>query len=134
MEELLPNDHCIDCYTNHVEFASINNGVYLCTDCAKLHISMGRDISYIVELVERTNDISSLYMQRGGNNRFYQFCKEYQISNLDPRLKYRTKAAEYYRKLLKSEICCDLPPEKISILEGKDILYNNEIEKSNLIC
>ena len=132
MNEVLPNNYCMDCFVNHVEFASVNNGVFLCSNCAKLHNSLGRDISYIVETIEYLDPYSSIYIQRGGNTRFLNFCKKYNIANLDPRLKYRTKACEYYRKLLRSEIDGEFPPEQISIQEGQRILYNDEIEKTNL--
>ena len=132
MNEVLPNDYCMDCYTNHVEFASINNGIFLCSNCAKLHNTLGRDISYIVETVESIEPYYGLYFQRGGNTRFLNFCKKYNINNMDPRAKYRTKACEYFRKLLKSEIEGEFPPKSISFEEAQQLLYNDEIEKTNI--
>ena len=37
------------------------------------------------------------YLKVGGNKRFTEFVKQYDIAFDPPLLKYRTKAAEYYR-------------------------------------
>jgi ADP-ribosylation factor GTPase-activating protein 1 len=99
-EEL--NKMCIDCKRPYPLFASINNGVFICDDCAILHKSMGSHISLVRHLKDRWDEYLLSYMNRGGNSRFTNIIEEYNIGlDVDPLYKYRTKAIENYRQIVK---------------------------------
>ena len=68
-------------------------------------------------------------MQRGGNSRFYNFEKGYDINEIPIVVKYRTKAMDYYRKLLKSEVECETPPLVIRKNEAKLVLLDQDNQK-----
>lgn len=44
------NNLCFDCNSIKTEFASINNGVFLCKKCSDLHRKFGYSISFIKSL------------------------------------------------------------------------------------
>ena len=100
------NDKCIDCNTENPTFASINNAVFLCENCANIHKRLGTNISIIKSLnndVFTPEEISILRI--GGNKRFNDFVKEYGIKeDQNKEFKYHLKLAEYYRLLLLTEI------------------------------
>ena len=119
----------------------MNNGVFLCLKCAGIHRSLGSEITLIRSLqIDSWTDNQILYLSKGGNNKFKQNLSEYNIPpNLQIDLKYKSKAADYYRKLLKNEV------EKISnkkyyketeiikpkLEEGKEIIELKKDQKVN---
>ena len=100
------NDKCIDCNADNPTFASINNAVFLCENCANIHKRLGTNISIIKSLTKdefTPEEISILKI--GGNKRFNDFVKEYGIKeDQNKEFKYHLKLAEYYRLLLLTEI------------------------------
>ena len=125
--EMFPNTYCIDCFNPRVEFCSINNAVFLCEACAKVHFKLGKDISYLKRLTMQIGQNLAIYIQRGGNDRFYKLMKKYNLQSLPIEKKYVTYVSEYYRRLLKSEVECDEPPEEISYFDSMRICQSNEI-------
>ena len=101
------NNICCDCGNFAVSFnigqpnptfAAVNNGVVLCSNCASTHKTFGDDISFIKSLITDEWDTRSfLYMRLGGNANFRAFLQSYNLDHEIPIIKYRTKAAEYYR-------------------------------------
>ena len=100
------NSNCCDCNAEKPKWASLNNGVFLCLKCAGIHRSLGSEITLIRSLqIDSWTDNQILYLSKGGNNKFKQNLSEYNIPpNLQIDLKYKSKAADYYRKLLKNEV------------------------------
>ena len=135
------NSNCCDCNAEKPKWASLNNGVFLCLKCAGIHRSLGSEITSIRSLqIDSWTDNQILYLSKGGNNKFKQNLSEYNIPpNLQIDLKYKSKAADYYRKLLKNEV------EKISnqkyyketeiikpkLEEGKEIIELKKDQKLN---
>ena len=119
------NSNCCDCNAEKPKWASLNNGVFLCLKCAGIHRSLGSEITSIRSLqIDSWTDNQILYLSKGGNNKFKQNLSEYNIPpNLQIDLKYKSKAADYYRKLLKNEV------EKIS---NKKYYKETEIIKPKL--
>lgn len=182
------NKNCLDCNKQNPTYISINNGVFICDECALIHINkLGNKLSYIKpnlfnkldtytsynhdkefnSLNEEWDDYLLMYILRGGNYRFKKLLDKYNISysnidksnimhfkyandnikkqyklcnyenlnsdseeneitlnklkKVDITLKYMTKAASYYRELLKSEVNCYLPPNELPILLGSEI-------------
>ena len=100
------NNKCLDCLAENPTFASINNAVFLCENCANIHKRLGTNISIIKSLTKdefTPEEISILKI--GGNKRFNDFVKEYGIKeDQNKEFKYHLKLAEYYRLLLLTEI------------------------------
>jgi ADP-ribosylation factor GTPase-activating protein 1 len=100
------NSNCFDCNSEKPKWTSLNNGIFLCLKCAGIHRSLGVDISIIRSLqIDSWTDKQILYLSKGGNNKFKNLLAEYNIDpNSPPEIKYKSKAADYYRKYLKNEI------------------------------
>ena len=100
------NTKCFDCGSDSPRWASLNNGIILCLKCAGIHRSFGLQISVIRSVqVDSWTDKQVKFLFFGGNNKFKEFLSEYKIeptSSFD--LKYKSKAAEYYRCMLKNEV------------------------------
>ena len=140
------NSACCDCNSEKPKWASLNNGVFLCLKCAGIHRSLGVEISTIRSLqIDSWTDKQILYLSKGGNEKFKKFLSEYQIdskSQID--LKYKSKAADYYRKSLKNEIekTTDKDYKEIELIKpnlevGKEIIDikkgQEEVNNSNVI-
>ena len=100
------NSLCFDCGTENPKWASINNGILLCLKCAGIHRGFGLQISTIRSLqVDSWTEKQVKYLSQGGNLRFKNFLAEY---NIEPsssiELKYKSKATEYYRNILRKEV------------------------------
>ena len=100
------NTLCFDCGTENPKWASINNGILLCLKCAGIHRGFGLQISTIRSLqVDSWTEKQVKYLSQGGNLRFKNFLAEYKIEpSSSIELKYKSKATEYYRNLLRNEV------------------------------
>ena len=127
--DIFPNTICVDCYSDKIKYASINNAVFLCFECAKEHLKLGENISFLIKLVKNIDQGLLLFIQRGGNDRFDKVMKEYRLSNMPISYKYRTKAANYYRQLIYTEVNCEEPPEAVAPGEGYMLCQDNEVFK-----
>ena len=100
------NTLCFDCGTENPKWASINNGILLCLKCAGIHRGFGLQISTIRSLqVDSWTEKQVKYLSQGGNLRFKNFLADYKIEpSSSIELKYKSKATEYYRNLLRNEV------------------------------
>ena len=100
------NKKCFDCQTENPTFVSVNNAIFLCETCFKIHKRLGENISKVKSLIsdELTPEEIAI-LKIGGNNRYRNFLKEYGIEEEYNKVyKYHLKLAEYYRTLLLAEI------------------------------
>ena len=110
------NSECVDCATPNPKWASMNNGIFLCLKCAGVHRSLGMKISLIRSLqIDTWSEKQLLYLTKGGNDNFKKHLKEF---NIDPAsasidIKYRSKAADYYRRFLKNEVDRESDPNYV---------------------
>ena len=100
------NSLCVDCGAEKPKWASMNNGVFLCLKCAGVHRGFGMSVSLIRSLqIDSWTERQLLYLTKGGNINFKNNLSEFNIAEtatLD--IKYKSKAADYYRKYLKNEV------------------------------
>ena len=100
------NTTCVDCGSEKPNWASLNNGVFLCLKCAGIHRGFGMSVSLIRSLqIDSWTEKQLLYLKKGGNNNFRNNLSEFNIAEtatLD--IKYKSKAADYYRKYLRNEV------------------------------
>jgi len=110
------NTECVDCATPNPKWASMNNGIFLCLKCAGVHRSLGMSISLIRSLqIDTWSEKQLLYLTKGGNDNFKKHLKEF---NIDPAsasidIKYKSKAADYYRRFLKNEVDRESDPNYV---------------------
>ena len=134
--EIDGNKTCNDCGKNDPRWCSINNSVLICSSCARIHKKFNEKISKIksLEVDEWTKD-EILFLKLGGNEKFSNIIKSYNIPLTKDNLayKYYTKVAQYYRDILvaesKKENINNIP--KPSLKEGIELLYKDEF--SNLL-
>ena len=106
--EYRDNNICADCEEKkNIFWCSINNGVFLCVKCARIHKKILKNFSIIKSLEA---DLFSEYeinlLKKGGNMRFNNLMIEYNIpiTQDTKEYKYQTIVSDYYRKLLHSEV------------------------------
>ena len=119
------NKNCNDCGDEDVKFVSINNGITLCELCAQIHKNFGNQISYIRSIEDEFDDYLMNYFIYGGNKKFRRTLRHMGV-NLDVKKGnlYRTFAADFYRRNLKSIV------KGNSQLE-KDFVNPNEVMQIN---
>ena len=107
------NKHCIDCNAPNPTWVSINNAVFLCPKCAKIHKTLSPEISTVKSIeVDDFSDEEISLLKLGGNDRFLTLMTEYQITtDQNKEFKYHLKICEYYRMLLQCELQKDSNPE-----------------------
>ena len=126
------NQKCFDCGKTPVQWASVNNGVYLCIDCSGYHRGYGVNISFIRSMtLDSWNDNQINLMKIGGNKNLRELLEVYNIdkNKIDKNILYNSKIMDFYRKYLKNK-ANNLPneeqaPSKEDAL--KSINYNIKI-------
>jgi len=120
------NKFCFDCHQSKPTWASINNGVLICEICAEKHKNLDINISFVKYLFNDIwDDNLAMYIQISGNKRYISLMKEYDFPlDLPIDQKYTTVLADYYRKLLYSEVNGQEIPNK----PDKDIALKNLIK------
>jgi len=134
------NKKCFDCENVSCQWASVNNGIFLCTNCSGFHRGLGVEKSYIKSIVwDNWTDNQIEFMKQGGNKNLKELLQNYFDKNSISREKfYDTKIMEYYRKYLKSKvennILEELPPSKEEAFQesSSNININNENKFSSI--
>ena len=130
--EIEGNKICNDCCKIEPHWCSINNAVLLCSSCARTHKKFNQNISKIKSLeVDQWTKEEILFLKKGGNLRFTNLIKSYNIplTKENQEYKYYTKAAQYYRNILIEENKNNNNINNIvkpSLREGIEILYKEE--------
>jgi len=97
------NKRCFDCGQISPQWASVNNGIFICLNCSGIHRSYGVDISFVRSVTMDSWSPKQLKcMQLGGNHSLSEFLSSYDLMSEPMDVRYQTKAAEYYRKKLRA--------------------------------
>ena len=132
------NKECFDCGACYPQYISINNGIFICKDCLKIHNNFPKQISNTLK-----NNLSSLnskeleFMYIGGNQKLLNFINyEYpQLQRYKISILYQTKAMQYYRNNLNYLVNGGIKPIKPSELINAYELINikeAETKKENI--
>ncbi|CAG9316606.1 unnamed protein product [Blepharisma stoltei] len=103
--EILKNDKfnrfCADCNIQSAGFGDIDYGTFICYKCVALHREINVD-SIIKVLADEVWDVDEIkVMIAGGNAALRDYFKYYRITIETPMLlKYKTRAAAFYRNML----------------------------------
>ena len=128
------NKECFDCGSCYPEYISINNGVFICNNCIKIHNKFPKEISLTLK-----NNLSSLnnkeleFMYLGGNQNLINFIHNYfpELNQFSKDIFYQTKAMQYYRDYLNYLVNSGpepvLPSKNINAYELVD--SNNDLKK-----
>jgi len=102
--EDISNQKCIDCGKCNKgmvnpQWASVNNGIFLCLNCSGIHRSLGVEVSIIKSIVmDNFTESEITKMKIGGNKNFNEFIEFYKLTNEAQHIKYFSKACDYYRR------------------------------------
>jgi hypothetical protein len=142
-EDLLKDEEnlsCFDCGKSPAQWASVNNAVYLCLNCAGEHRGYGVGVSYVRSItIDTWNDNQINMMKFGGNRNLRELLDVYQIDRkkVDKTMLYNSRLLDFYRKHLKSKVNFQPfekePPGKEEALKGLgvDNYSGNVISDSN---
>lgn len=99
MLESNENRLCADCNSQGVTHASVDHGTFICSFCAESQNNLK-----IATIKDLNSDIWELYELKllisGGNPAFRDFFGYYSLLDVPISIKYRTKAAYFYREVL----------------------------------
>lgn len=101
------NQKCFDCDKSPCQWASINNGIFLCMDCGGIHRGLGVEKSYVRSItLDNWTDNQFDFMRNGGNKQLKSLLSIYNFDRkkLSPEKFYQTKLMEFYRRYLKSKV------------------------------
>jgi hypothetical protein len=129
------NFRCVDCGRSGAQWASVSHGVFICLECSGQHRNLGVHISFVRSITLDSWSASQLtLMGLGGNKRFKDFIQSYTFQpDASIQTKYCSKAAEYYRDLLKSEAenrRLTFPPP--SAIEGMESCISVPVVKTRI--
>jgi ADP-ribosylation factor GTPase-activating protein 1 len=118
------NNICFECHATSSQWASVNNGIFLCLNCSGLHRGFGVNVSFVRSInMDSWSDLQLALMRNGGNARLREFFENYNIPKDGPiDFKYRTKAGQYYREMLKALAEGNPTPEPPSKEEGLELI------------
>ena len=128
-DELLKDSNnklCFDCGKTPTQWASVNNGVYLCINCSGNHRGYGVNISYIKSLtLDKWNESQIGMMRCGGNKMLKELLSVYQVdkSKVNIEKLYCSKLLEFYR--------CVLKCKAMNTIVDKEFPCKNEALKLN---
>ena len=127
------NSICFDCGAKSISFVSINNGIFLCNECATVHMSFPQEISIIEnsDLYSLT-EIGLKYLAYGGNTRLNDFILEEfpKLENYSQKLLYKTRAMDYYRKRLNYFVNGGVEPRRPSQIVGCQLVPQSSYNKN----
>ena len=94
------NKECFDCGSCYPEYISLNNGVFICNNCIKIHNRFPKEISFTLKNnLSSLNDKELQYMYFGGNKKLVEFIHNDfpELSKFKKDILYLTRAMQYYR-------------------------------------
>merc|ERR1719203_314682 len=128
------NSTCIDCNTFNPQWASVNNGCFMCIKCAGNHRSMGVHITFVRSVtMDGWSKIQLARMKHGGNDKLKSFWSAQKFSkSLSPKERLDNNAMDRYRTNLlakaKGESVSQIP---FIGYEAREIRKSNYLNPSN---
>jgi len=122
------NNICFDCGVENPTFVSVNNGIFLCNQCASIHMSFPQGVSII-----ENNDLYSLsenelqFLAKGGNTNLNDFILDEfpKLENYSQKLLYKTRGMDYYRQRLYYYVYGGVEPRRPSQIVACQLMPEN---------
>jgi len=110
------NNICCDTGSAEPQWASPSHGIYISIEAAGVHRSLGVNVSRVLSTeMDSWKPLQLRMMELGGNKKFAEFLQEHGVpDNMPIRLKYTTRAADWYRKKLLAMAEGSAPPEPLA--------------------
>ncbi|XP_026189967.1 LOW QUALITY PROTEIN: ADP-ribosylation factor GTPase-activating protein AGD7 [Cyclospora cayetanensis] len=97
------NRRCLECDTPEPQWCALSYGAFVCLNCSSIHRSLGVHLSFVrSSTMDAWQPLQVKMMEVGGNAKCKNFFVEYGVWDMPPKERYATKAAAYYRALLRS--------------------------------
>ena len=109
------NKFCVECGNENPEYISINNGIFICSECVQNHFNFPKNISRILKNNIKVLTLDEIqYLLCGGNRALLDFINNEfpKLSQFPPYILYRTQAMVYYRQNLNYLINGGIAPIK----------------------
>lgn len=131
LKSLKGNHRCLDCGEQDPQWATVSYGALLCLQCSGRHRSLGVQVSCVRSIaMDDWSQAEVLSMLEGGNAQLQEFFERHSLcadsdlekNNLLTRenvitMRYKTKAALFYRKQLRIHVANVL---KSGVYKGRE--------------
>ncbi|CDJ31176.1 ARF1-directed GTPase-activating protein, putative [Eimeria mitis] len=97
------NRRCLECDSPEPQWCALSYGAFVCLHCSGLHRGLGVHLSFVrSSTMDAWQPQQLKLMECGGNAKCKNFFVEYGVWDMPLKERYATKAAAYYRALLRS--------------------------------
>ena len=130
------NKKCFECGAPSPQWASVNNGIMICLNCSGQHRGLGVQASIVRSVsLDMWTEKQLKQLEQGGNQKLFDFFKQYNLHELNNiKIRYQTKAADYYRRrnaALATGAAFGEPEP--SFEDGRTLLNGNLLDENNQI-
>lgn len=115
------NNVCFECKEDAPKWASVNNAIFICMNCAGVHRGLGVDVSFVRSMtMDSWSEAQLKMMSIGGNARLAEVLDKFDLQAEPVATRYTTRAVEQHRAMLRCE-CEHVPFDEpaLSYEEGR---------------